>query len=265
MRCLGRTKASNFRKKCTRETSFLLCWQHSWQPFSLIVAVILLFAGISQITGFNLRDFFSKAPPKPDIKCTMEYPIKAEDDKIFRNKHNPEVVISNNGPVKALSVSGDVKAYRYDSQKDEITGFVYQGMKSFDHAFSKEELKPFDELRHPTMGMSGENILAIYVVSVIYHIEQGMARFDLESRFFVENKGIKDEGQFKEDERYDHIMQKLKDVDFSQWAGVKVKATAAAEHRWLLEPENWFSAKRGHDGKVRIIGLPKDQGESKKE
>jgi hypothetical protein len=44
-----------------------------------------------------------------------------------------------------------------------------------------------------------------------------------------------------------------------------VKATAAAEHVWMLEPENWFGAKRGHDGKVTIIGLPKDQGESKKD
>ena len=64
-------------------------------------------------------------------------------------------------------------------------------MKSFDHAFAKEELKPFDEMRHPTMGMSGENILAIYVVRVVYHVGQEMEQFDIESRFFVENKEIK--------------------------------------------------------------------------
>jgi len=195
----------------------------------------------------------------------MEYPIKNKDDRVFRDKHNPEIVISNNGPVTAVSVSGEVEAYRYDSKKDKITEFANQGMKSFDHAFSKEELKPFDEMRHPTMGMSGENILAIYVVKVVYHVGPEMEQFDLESRFFVENKEIKDDGQFRGDERYDHIIRKLDDVDISQWTGTIVKVTAAADHVWMLEPENWHSAKRGHDGKVTIIGLPKDQGELKKD
>jgi len=265
MRCLWRTKESNFWKRCTRETSFILCWQHAWKPFSAIGAIIIILAAISGFTGFNLRDLFSKAPVHPDITCSMEYPIKNEDDKVFRDKHNPEIVISNNGPVKALSVSGEVEAYQYDLKKDKITGFAYGRMKSFDHAFSKEELNPFDEIRHSTMGLSGENILAIYVVKVVYHVGPRMEQFALERRFFEESKEIKDDGQFRKDERYDHIIRKLNDADISQFTGVKAKLTAAAEHVWMLEPENWLSAKRGHNGKVTIIGLPKDQGESKKD
>jgi len=202
---------------------------------------------------------------KPRISCTMEYPIKTEDDRVFRDKRNPEIVISNNGPVNALSVSGKVEAYRYDSKKDKIIGFTSQGMKSFDHAFHKQELKQFDEIRHPTIGMSGENILAIYIVRVVYHVGPRMKQFDLESRFFVENKEIKDDDQFRKDVRYDNIIKKLDDVDISQWTGISVKATAAVEHVWMLEPGNWLSARRGHNGKVTIIGLPKDQGESKKD
>ncbi len=263
MQCLGRTKASNFIKRCTKETKFLFCLQHVWQPFAVIVAVISLLAAISEFTGFNLRNLFPKAPVKPDITCSMEYPIKIEDDKVFRDKHNPEIVISNNGPVKALSVSGNVETYEYDSKKDKIAGYVYIGMKRFNYSFSKEELAPFDELRHPTMGMSGENIMAIHVVSVVYHVGPEMEQIDLKSRFFVENKEIKDERQFRGDERYDHIMKKLKDVDFSQWTGIRAKITAVTEHDWMVEPENWFSAKRDHDGKIKIIGLPKNQGETK--
>jgi len=106
MKCLGRTKASNFCKRCTRETSFLLCWQHAWQPFATIVAIVVFLAAIAEFSGYSLRDMFSKAPPVPDIVCTMEYPIKAEEDKVFRDKHNPDIIISNNGPVSALSVMG---------------------------------------------------------------------------------------------------------------------------------------------------------------
>jgi hypothetical protein len=212
-----------------------------------------------------LRDLFSgsKAPAKPTITCSLEYPIKAEGDKVFRNKRNPDVVISNNGPVKVVSISGRVKVYQYDSEKDEITAFAYQGLKSFDHAFSSKELEPFDELRHSTLGLSGENVLVIYVVSVAYHVGPEMRSFDLESYFFVENQQIKDSHEFEKDDRYDQIMQKLEGFEILQEDELVVKATAAAEHTWLVEPENWFSAKRGDDGKLRIIGLPKDQGYTK--
>lgn len=202
---------------------------------------------------------------KPKLTCIMEYPIKSEGDKVFRDKHNPEIVVSNNGPVKALSVSGVVEVFHYNTIRDEITAFAYQGVKSFDHAFHKEELKPFDEIRQPTIGVAGENIIAIYIVRVVYHVGTEMEELDLESRFFLENKGIKNDDQFRSDTRYDHIMQKLNDVDISELTGTKLKVTAAAEHVWMLEPENWLSAKRGKDGKVTVIGLPKDQGESKKD
>ncbi len=84
MKCLGLTKASNFRKRCTRETSFLLCWQHACQPFAAIVAIVVFLSALAEITGFSLRNMLSKAPLVPDITCTMEYPIKAEivDDHV---------------------------------------------------------------------------------------------------------------------------------------------------------------------------------------
>jgi len=206
----------------------------------------------------------SKAPPVPDITCTMEYPIKAEEDKVFRDKHNPDIIISNNGPVSALSVSGNVNAYQYNSQKDAITGYAYQGMKNCEHSFAKEELKPFDDLRHPTMGMTGENVLAVYIIDVVFHVGTEMERFEREFRFFVEHKEISDEAQFKHDSRYAPIMQKLADVDLSTWTGTRVKATAAAEHTWFAEVENWYGARRSEDGKVTILGLPKSQSPSKR-
>ena len=264
IQCLGLTKSSNFHKRCTRETSLLLCRQHAWQPIAAIAAMVLFLAGLAEFTGFSLRDMLSKAPLVPDITCTMEYPIKVEEDKVFRDKHNPDIIIINNGPVSALSVSGKVNAYQYDCQKDAITGYAYQGMKNLDSAFAKDELKPFEDLRHPTVGMTGENIIAVYIIDVVFHIGTEMERFEREFRFFVEHKEISDEAQFKKDNRYAHIMQKLGDVDLSTWTGVRFKATAAAEHTWFAEAENWYGARNGEDGKVTILGLPKGQDPSKR-
>jgi hypothetical protein len=193
----------------------------------------------------------------------MEYPIKAEEDKVYRDKHHPDIIINNNGPVSALSVSGNVDAYQYNLQKDAITGYAYQGMKNFDHTFAKEELRPFEDLRHPTMGMVGENILAVYIIDLVFHAGTEMEQFERKFLFFVENKEIRDEAQFKKDSRYAHIMQKLGDVDLSTWTGTRFKATAAAEHTWFTESKNWYGARKGKDNRVTIIGLPKSQGLSK--
>jgi post-segregation antitoxin (ccd killing protein) len=195
----------------------------------------------------------------------MEYPIKAEGDKVFRNKHNPEIVISNNGPVKALSVSGNVKSYRYNSDKDKIVAIMTQGMKSLTHSFFKEELKPFDELRHPTMGLAGNNVIGVYIVRVSYYINPDMEQIEFEKKFFIENKEIQDENQFSADERYAHILQKIDDFKGFPDDGLVVKLVAAAEHVWMLEPENWYGARKDEDGRVTVIGLPKDQGSSKKD
>lgn len=56
MRCLGRTKESNWLKGCSRTTSFLFCWQHIWQPFIAIVALIVFGAAAAEFTGYSLRD-----------------------------------------------------------------------------------------------------------------------------------------------------------------------------------------------------------------
>ena len=251
-----------------------ICYQSNktlfvWTLFGGIVlgllAGFLIFQNEIWKSQANLVEAKNQDDIIPNISCTMEYPIKSEGDKVFRNKHNHELVISNNGPVKALSVSGRVELFNYNLINDKITTYTNQGMNNFDHAFHKEELKPFEEMRHPTIGLSGEKILAIYIVRVAYHVGLKMEKFNLESRFFVENKEIKDDSQFRGDARYDHIVRELNDFDRSQFTGTRVNFTAAAEHVWMLEPENYLSAKRADDGKVTIIGLPTDQGESKKD
>ena len=264
MKCFGRTKTSNFRKRCTNGTVFLFCWQHIWQPFTAILTIILFLAAIAELTGYNLKDILRRKQPivKPNISCSMEYPIKVEKDKVFRNKRNPEIVVKNNGPIKVVSVSGDLKIYEYNLSKNEITGFADVGFRSFDHAFSAQELKPFDELRHSTIGLTGKDLLSIYIVKVNYHRESDMEPFTLEEYFFTENGKIIKDGEFKKDERYDRVIEKVKAYQPPKENALSVKVTNVSDHDWIIEADNWLSAKRGLDGKITIVGLGKEQAET---
>ena len=107
---------------------------------------------------------------KPDVSCSMEYPIKVEDEKIFRNKRNPDIILQNNGPIKAVSVSCDITIYLYDEKKDLIYEAVYCKFKGFDHAFSAQELEPFNEIRQSVLGVNTENTIAVYSVTAKYHL-----------------------------------------------------------------------------------------------
>lgn len=232
-------------------------------PFSVLSAVVILLAAFSQFTGLSLKILIAKALVKPEISCSMEYPVESQDDKVFRNTRNPEIVISNKGPIRALSVSVDVEIYNYDYHIDKIVSVHGQGEKSFDHIIAREELKPFDEIRFSSAGSSGDNLIAVYVVSVVYHIEPDMERFILTSHFFAEGSEIKDEEQFKRDERYKHIAKKLKVTRTPSEGGLVVKYKMVNEHTIFVETENCFSTKKDLDGKVLFLELPRDQEETK--
>jgi hypothetical protein len=64
MRCAGRTKKSNFLKRCEASVvsfPYVFCWQHVWQPFAVIAVLISVGAGIAAITGYSLKDLWSNA------------------------------------------------------------------------------------------------------------------------------------------------------------------------------------------------------------
>jgi len=214
-----------------------------------------------QLTIFLKENPFptSHSKVKPDVSCLMEYPIKIENDKYFRNKRNPDIVVKNSGPIKAISVSCDIKIYQYDLARNEIIRYLDTGFKSFDHVFSAPELKPFDELRHSTIGLTGKDTLAIYVVKVNYHRELDMKPFTFEEYFFTENQKIMDNNDFKKDGRYDRVIEKVKTYQPPKEDALRVKVTAADDHTWFMDADNWLSAKRGLDGRIRIVGLGKEQ------
>lgn len=267
MKCLGRTKTSNFRKRCKNRTKFFFCWQHVWQPFTCIMAIIFIFANVAEFSGFSLKDLlgWSKQNLKPEISCSMEYPIKKENDKYFRNNRNPDIVVRNNGPIKAVSVSCDIKIYQYDLSKNEIVQFVDMGFKTFDHAFSAQELKPFDELRHSAIGLSGKDVLALYVVKVDYHRDPKMKPFTLKEYFFTKNKEIIGNNEIKKDKRYEQIIEMVNTYQPPKKDSFSIKVTGVDDHTWFMEADNWLSAKRDLDGKITIVGIPKEQEEKPKD
>jgi len=199
---------------------------------------------------------------KPEISCSMENPIQFENDKYFRNKRNPNIIVRNNGPIKAVSVSCDIKIYDYNLAQNKIVAFVETGFRSFAQAFFAQELEPFDELRRSTLGTKGKDILGIYVVKVNYHRESDMKPFSLQKYFFTQNGKIIEDSEFKKDERYDRAIGKVKAYKSPEEEALSIKVTGADNHIWFMEADNWLSAKRDFDSIIKIVGLGIEQEET---
>ena len=98
---------------------------------------------------------------EPNISCLMIYPIKVEKDNSYRNTRNPTIIIKNSGPVEVVSLSAKIDIYVYSIKDNNIDSLINTYFKNFDHAVSAIELKPFTDIEHSTMGINGNDIIAI--------------------------------------------------------------------------------------------------------
>ncbi len=199
---------------------------------------------------------------EPNVSCLMEYPIKVEKDSSYRDTKNPTIIIKNSGPVTAVSVSAEINIYVYSTKENKIVEFIKTGFKNFDHAISAKELEPFADIEHSTIGINGNDIIAVYSVSINYYRKSDMKSFTLNEFFFTHNKTIYNDREFKTDERYQTIIDKVKSFIPSDNKGNEVKFTAAAEHTWFMESNPSIITRKNDDGSVTIVGPPENQSES---
>lgn len=199
---------------------------------------------------------------EPNVSCLMEYPIKVEKDTSYRDTKNPTIIIKNSGPVTAVSLSAVINIYVYNIKENEIVEFIKTGFKGFNHAISAKELDPFADIEHSTIGINGNDIIAVYSVSVNYYRKSDMKPFTLNEYFFTQNKTIFNDFEFENNERYQTIIDKVKSFTPPDTKGNEVKITAAAEHTWFMESKPSIMTRKNDDGSVTIVGPPENQSES---
>lgn len=192
----------------------------------------------------------------------MEYPIKVENEKPYRNTKNPSIIIKNSGPIPAVSLSVVIDIYVYNTKENKIDELIKPGFKSFDHAISAKELEPFSDIEHSTIGINGKDIIAVYSVSVSYYRKTDMKFFKLKEYFFTYEKTICNNFEFKNDDRYQVIIDKVKSFTPPDAKGNEVKITAAAEHTWFMESGPSILKRKNDDGSITIAGPPENQRDS---
>ena len=185
-------------------------------PVLIIVLLLGLYA-IAEFSGFGIRTilFGTNRLPKPQLTCSMAFSDKDENRETLSAKHNPAIVIRNQGPVKIESVAWTARVYRYDTEKKAVTAFATQDPRKRSPADLQKELLPSHELRQTVIGLPGKHIVAVYFVSIDYRIAAAQEPSQLKVVFFAVNQNVYDANQFQSDERHGSIMQAIRSFDRS--------------------------------------------------
>jgi hypothetical protein len=185
----------------------------------------------------------------PEILCFIEYPIKTEGEKTFRDKRNPDIVLVNKGPIKIVSVTCDVELYVYDENKDEIVQFISSIHGGLNHLISKKEMDPFSEFKQSWIGINGDHLIGIYHIKALYHRESDLEQFSREEYVFIKQQEIVPQERSKKDQAYQDLIKKVTGFDVSRISG-RLRITAANEHTWLAETDGSVAAMIDPSGKL---------------
>ena len=170
----------------------------------------------------------------PGIGCKLEYPWKVENDGVLQKRiKNPEVTITNLGPIKAVSFSVDFKSYVYDVSRSTLIGVFAYGWETTGHLIFVKELAPSEEIKEDLNGFDlVETRVAVYSFTLKFYRETDMKLFTKQHMFFVENYNIFSEKDYSKNVNYTSIIKAIKKFKPSN-ANMVSSLSAVEGHTWL--------------------------------
>jgi len=183
-----------------------LKWLITRGNFAIGISVVsFILAGLSY---YNTR-LLSHQHVSPEIKCKLEYPLKVEKHAVRKQIDNPEIIITNTGPIKVVALTGDFKSYTYDKNLAVIDSYVELKEEPHGHLIFLKELQPSEHIKKQLHGVHAQDKVAIYAFAFKYYRENDMKMFDQEDMFFIDNYEIFSHKDYLKNDKYHKIIQAI--------------------------------------------------------
>jgi hypothetical protein len=140
---------------------------------------------------------------KPDVHIVIRH---ASSPAYKDEAMAAELVVWNNGPIKAVSLSGAYRIYILDPTNFYVVASMGISEPLVDYSFSMPEFKPDDNYVKQILSASSP---ALYVVDLTYYRETDMERYSTEDYFLFENGAFYDRESFKGRTNYNFLMDSL--------------------------------------------------------
>jgi hypothetical protein len=169
----------------------------------------------------------------PEIKYKLEYPFKVEKDAVRKQTRNPELIVTNVGPIKATAFSVDCKGYVYDKNLASIVESSELKKETHGHLIFVKELQPSEDIKAQLNGFHGKDKIGIYVFTLKYYRDSDMKLFSYQDTFFIENYEIFSEKTYSENSNYHKIIQAIKSYTPPSGSGMYIQAID--DHNWFVK------------------------------
>jgi len=239
------SRAVSRQKQAHSPAWLVLLRRGSRRSMVVVITIIAINAALHLSAGPAVNDLSigpQTAHSTPVITCTLEHPQSAKISERPLKTWHPEVVIRNRGRIRVSSMSAEVNVYQYNSDIAGITAVARQGMHRIEPLVTGQGRQPSNELRHAALVLSGENVVAVYVVRLNYTAAPSGQPVQLDRLYLVENQNIIDQRQFAADPRYQHIMQAIDDFDKSNYPAASVSGDPRPQE--VSEPSEEPASKR---------------------
>jgi tetratricopeptide (TPR) repeat protein len=140
---------------------------------------------------------------KPDVRAVIRHSSSPTQKD---NAIAAELVVWNNGPIKAVSLSGSYRTYILNPTNYYVVASMGISEPLVDYSFSMPEFKPIDNYVKQILSVSSP---ALYVANLTYYRETDMERYSTEDYFLFENGAYYDRESFKGRTNYNTLMDSL--------------------------------------------------------
>jgi hypothetical protein len=140
---------------------------------------------------------------QPDVRCVVRHSSKPE----YRNVPMvAELVVWNNGPIKAVSVGVSYRVYVYNATNLDV--FVSMGIAEdlLNYALVQPELSIGQNIAKTILSMDTH---CVYVINTTYYRESDMQKFSRDDYIFYDPDGFHSYDDYKTKKDFEVLMKNL--------------------------------------------------------
>jgi len=184
------------------------------QFIGVVIAIVALVVSAKSCSTARESLALSNQQAEENRRYHQEY-VKPDVRAVIRHSSSPtqkdnaiaaELVVWNNGPIKAVSLSGAYRVYILNPTNFYVVASMGISEPLVDYSFSLPEFKPTDQYVKQILSASSP---ALYVVNLTYYRETDMERYSTEDYFLFENGAFYDRESFKGRTNYNSLMDSL--------------------------------------------------------
>ncbi len=231
-------------------------WKN-WSLPSKLTAIATLIGILSfcfYITekSFDIFKWASKEVPIPEINIDLDFPYERLDGTIKQNNRNPELTVTNRGPITLSPITVDVDMFVLNPSLDTIYSGTQLKQRTHGHLLFESDFQPGQSISTSLVGIKGWVKPVVYYVRINMLISEEKKMPLLALLFLVDQNNISGEGGKLEKEKEVRIKKSiqtfLSNVDLKK----KVTFYAPLDGVWVPHTEPGVEMRLNEDSSLTI-------------